>query len=77
MSDSKKDATLALLFEQPGVTLADIKFFKGSKSDASEEDFWSEVHSAFRQERDGTATISTSFADDVRIIDAKAFLDSL
>ena len=77
MSDSKKDATLALLFDQPGVTLKDIKFFKGTQSDASEEEFWGEVHSAFTQERDGTATISTSFVDDVRVIDAKAFLDSL
>ena len=77
MSDSKKDAALALLFEQPGVTIRDVKFFKGALSNASEEDFWGEVNSALEQERDGTATVSKVFVSKAKVINAREFLDSL
>ena len=76
MSKSAKDMALSLLFED-GVEVQDVKFFKGDSPSVTEEEFWGEVRSALMQERMGTATVSTTFPDPAKPIDAVAFLESL
>jgi len=74
---SKREAALSLLFGQVGEKVEDVKFFIGDSRSITEDDFWGQVHSALMQERMGKATISTTFADPAKPIDAKAFLNSL
>jgi hypothetical protein len=75
---SKREEALSLLFEQPGVTVEDVKFFVGvSVQSATEEDVWGQIHSALLQERMGTATVTTNFKDLAVLVDAKAFLSGL
>lgn len=77
MAQSKKEAALALLFSQKGVKIEDVKFFIGGASSASEEAVWGELHSAFVQEKEGKARVTTSFHDPAEIKSGREFLLSL
>lgn len=76
--ESKREAALALLFEQGGQSVEDVKFFPGDGvQSATEEEFWGQVHHALMQERAGTATIGTTFKDTAKLVDVKAVLTGL
>lgn len=74
MADDKKDATLALLFGQEGMTLENIKFFRGDRDVISEEELCAQVHSGLMQMRMGKADVSDSFLEESATVDVREFI---
>jgi hypothetical protein len=72
-----KDQVLSFLFDQEGVTLRNIKLLVGDNQIVTEDEIWSEMHSALVQERMGTADVSTVFDDNRPTVDVEKFLSTL
>lgn len=73
----RKERLLALLFEQEGSTLVDIKFFRGDADVISEEELCAQVHSALLQRRTGIAKASKVFQEDPTAIDVAQFVAAI
>jgi|GEM_PF-4829559 len=77
MTDCAEDQVMAFLFNQEGITLRNLKLFLGEQPMISKDDICREMHSAFMQERMGTAKVSRTFEDLRPTVNVEEFLASL
>lgn len=75
--ETVKEQVMSFLFDQDGITLRNVKLFVGDQPAISEAELLRELHSAFVQERSGTAKVTRVFQDDRPTVDVERFLACL
>lgn len=74
---SEKDRLLHTLFERPDRELVNIKFFRGSSEEISEDDFCAEVNKTLFEIEQELTESSEAFAENDKAINVKELVERL
>lgn len=74
---SEKQRLLHTLFERPGKELVDIKFFRGSSEEVSEDHFCAEVNKTLFEIDQELTNASEAFVENFKTVDVKELVERL